>query len=92
MTSNSEVSCLPECWNDDERMTSMFLEFRNKTVNPTAWQSKITFWIDCINNFCCEKNKIMFDICDLEHAFLRKNRVPSVLDAVITQMRRYVIS
>ncbi|XP_051160153.1 charged multivesicular body protein 7 [Leptopilina boulardi] len=79
---------LPECWKQDDRMNSLFADFRNRSVNPQDWSSKYKFWHEIILELLDYSKSCCFSISDLNIAFKRNGRVPVCLSTVIQEMHR----
>ncbi|XP_031787382.1 charged multivesicular body protein 7 [Nasonia vitripennis] len=75
---------LPECWNQDERMKSLFAPFRNRSANPEDWNSKYKFWNQLIKTWTSYHARCSFSLTDLT-ANLKRNGcsalcLPTVLE------------
>lgn len=79
---------LPECWNQEERMSALFSPFRSKSVNPQDWVSKYKFWNDLIYEWLAHTMQCSFSIVDLNQAFKRKGCAPLCLLTVIEELSR----
>ncbi|XP_043469132.1 charged multivesicular body protein 7 [Leptopilina heterotoma] len=79
---------LPECWKQDDRMNSLFADFRNRSVNPQDWSSKYKFWHEVILELLDFSKSCCFSVSDLNIAFKRNGRVPVCLPTVIQEMFR----
>ncbi|XP_015598838.1 charged multivesicular body protein 7 [Cephus cinctus] len=82
------VDKLPECWNKDERMNSLFAQFRNRSVNPQDWDSKYTFWKNMISEWLGHQMRCSFSISDLNLAFKRNGRIPLCLSIVVQELHK----
>lgn len=82
---------MPEAWFIDERMNSMFAEFRNRSVNPQDWDSKYKFWEGIIASWLSYKKQCTFNIIQLSSTFKRKGRTPLCLSTVIEELYKYVV-
>lgn len=89
-TSNLENFQLPECWKDDVRMTVLFAQPRNESINPQDWTGKYKFWRELILDWAIRNDKILFDVEDLKKAFCRKGKYPASLNRVLEEMKKYV--
>ncbi|XP_011633418.1 charged multivesicular body protein 7 [Pogonomyrmex barbatus] len=79
---------LPECWNQEERMSAMFSPFRSKSANPQDWISKYKFWNNLIYEWLKHTMQCSFTIVDLNEAFKRKGCAPLCLITVIEELLR----
>lgn len=79
---------MPECWEKDDRMNSLFAEFRNRDVNPQDWDSKYRFWRGMISDWCKYKSRCSFSLSDLNKAFKRNGRTPACLSVVLRELYR----
>lgn len=77
---------MPEAWFIDERMNSMFAEFRNRSVNQQDWNSKYKFWEGIIADWLSNKKQCTFNILQLSSAFKRKGRTPHCLSTVLEEL------
>ncbi|XP_018364600.1 PREDICTED: charged multivesicular body protein 7 isoform X1 [Trachymyrmex cornetzi] len=79
---------LPECWNQEERMSALFSPFRSKSANPQDWISKYKFWNNLIYEWLKHTMQCSFSIVDLNEAFKRKGCTPLCLVTVIEELLR----
>ncbi|EZA52824.1 hypothetical protein DMN91_002056 [Ooceraea biroi] len=79
---------LPECWNQEERMSALFSPFRSKSANPQDWISKYKFWNDLIYEWLKHTMQCSFSVVDLSEAFRRKGCRPLCLVTVIEELLR----
>ena len=79
----------PDCWNDDTRMTVLFAPFRDKSLNTSSWNQKLTFWSNLIVSDCSKCNKLIIDSKYLTHRFTRKGKIPACIEQVIQEMQGY---
>ncbi|KYM99091.1 Charged multivesicular body protein 7 [Cyphomyrmex costatus] len=79
---------LPECWNQEERMSALFSPFRSKSANPQDWISKYKFWNNLIYEYLKHTMQCSFSIIDLNEAFKRKGCTPLCLVTVIEELLR----
>ncbi|XP_014219986.1 charged multivesicular body protein 7 [Copidosoma floridanum] len=82
------ANLLPECWNQDERMKSLYAPFRNRAVNPEDWNSKYKFWNQFIKTWsnyyaCCS-----FTLTDLNTNFKRNGCSALCLSTVLQELYR----
>lgn len=77
---------LPECWNDESRMNVLFAPFRNRSVNPQDWDSKLAFWRNLISQCCIYSKVYTFKIGDLQKLFNKDGRSPGCLNIVVDEM------
>ncbi|GAB1860046.1 Charged multivesicular body protein 7 [Camponotus japonicus] len=79
---------LPECWNQEERMSALFSPFRSKSANPQDWISKYKFWNNLIYEWLEYTMQCSFSIIDLNEAFKRRGCTPLCLVTVIEELIR----
>lgn len=79
-----------DIWLDDTRMSVLFAPFRDKSLNPSSWNQKISFWEQAISNECANNQTCIIDINSLQNKFSRKGKVPLCLDVVLEEMLRCV--
>lgn len=79
---------LPECWNQEERMSALFSPFRSKSANPQDWISKYKFWHNLIYEYLEYTMQCSFSIIDLSEAFKRRGCTPLCLATVIEELLR----
>ncbi|XP_076748835.1 charged multivesicular body protein 7 [Xylocopa sonorina] len=79
---------MPKCWNEEERIGSLFSPFRSKSVNPQDWVSKYKFWQNLIYEWLKHTKKSSFSIADLNSAFKRKGCTPLCLVTVVEELVR----
>lgn len=79
---------LPECWNQEERMSALFSPFRSKSANPQDWISKYKFWNNLIYEWLEYTMQCSFSIIDLNEAFKRRGCTPLCLVTVIEELLR----
>lgn len=79
---------MPECWSQDERMNSLFAQFRAKSVNPQDWNSKQKFWQGFIMDYLKSKMKCSFSIAEFNAAFKRNGCSPLCLPNVVEELMR----
>lgn len=78
----------PEAWKDDARMSVLFAPFRDKSLNPSSWNQKMTFWSNLIVSNCIDCGDIVIDVKTLPCRFERKGKTPICLNSVINEMER----
>lgn len=76
----------PLCWQDDERMDNLFAQFRDKSVNPINYESKMKFWKNLIHEYCKVKGSPIFSLNELCLAFQRQKKKPYCLDTVLEEL------
>ncbi|XP_011304103.1 charged multivesicular body protein 7 isoform X2 [Fopius arisanus] len=91
MSSNQEIhplprDLMPDAWFNDERMNSMFAEFRNRSVNPQDWDSKFKFWDSLLVNYLGYNAQVTFSVFQLSTIFKRKGRTPLCLSTVVEEL------
>lgn len=79
---------LPECWNQEERMSALFSPFRSKSANPQDWISKYKFWHNLIYEWLEYTMQCSFTIVDLNEVFKRRGCAPLCLVTVIEELVR----
>ncbi|XP_023292401.2 charged multivesicular body protein 7 [Lucilia cuprina] len=78
----------PKCWQDDARVQVLLAPFRDRSVNPENYDSKMKFWQDTIREYCLFKGKANFCKQELQSNFTKGQRVPCCLDVVLVEMQR----
>lgn len=78
----------PSCWQDDARVQVLLAPFRDRSVNPENYDSKMKFWQDTIRDYCLFKGKANFCKNELHHNFTKGVRVPCCLDLVLCEMQK----
>ncbi|TMW44425.1 hypothetical protein DOY81_010492 [Sarcophaga bullata] len=78
----------PACWQDDARVQVLLAPFRERSVNPENYDSKMRFWQDTIRDYCLFKGKANFCKQELQHKFTKGLRVPCCLDLVLNEMQK----
>ncbi|KAM4617079.1 charged multivesicular body protein 7 isoform 2-T3 [Polymixia lowei] len=87
--SNPNQMSLPPEWEDDERMTFLFSDFKeNRDVNTTDWDSKMDFWTSLIVQSCRVRGTVCLHLQELNKIFRRKGTLPLGLGTVIQCMAR----
>lgn len=81
---------LPSCWHNKTRINALFAPFRQKTVNPEDWESKLKFWSNLIKKWCEIKGCANFTMLELKKVFVENKRSPACLETVIQEMLKYV--
>lgn len=79
---------LPAVLNDELRAQALYAPFRERSVNPENYDSKMKFWKDIILEFCLHRGTSTFSKYELLQTFSIGQRVPSCLDTVIGEMQR----
>lgn len=77
---------LPECWDDEERVNVLFAPFRNRSVNPQDWDSKMAFWKNLIATYCTVNKVYTFKTTDLLKVFNKNGRSPGCLAIIVEEM------
>lgn len=85
---NLPLRQMPECWQDDAKMNALFAPFRKRETNPQGWDSKMSFWIKNIDNWCKENDRCIFTIVEIQQAFSRNGRKPQCISTVVNEMLR----
>lgn len=76
----------PLCWQDDERMDNLFAPFRDKSVNPVNYETKMKFWKNLIQEYCTIKGNPTVSLGELRSAFQRKGKKPYCIDTVLDEL------
>ncbi|KAI9579317.1 charged multivesicular body protein 7-like [Glossina fuscipes] len=76
----------PACWQDNVRMGFLLSTFRERTVNPESFDSKLQFWTNLIRDYCEYKGDANFNKEELKIRFTRNGHVPACLDTVLSNM------
>ncbi|KAL1122790.1 hypothetical protein AAG570_003116 [Ranatra chinensis] len=84
----SPIKGMPDCWQDEKRMNSLFLPFKKKELNPVDWESKMKFWRGSVEQWSLQKEDCLVSVKKLEAEFKRKERVPMCLATVIDNLLR----
>ena len=79
-----------DTWLDDTKMSVLFAPFRDKSLNPSSWKQKMSFWEQAISDECANSKTCIIDINSLQNKFSRKGKVPLCLDVVLEEMLRCV--
>lgn len=78
----------PADWQDDQTMDVLFSPFREKEINPQAWDQKMKFWTELILKECAFTNSALVDTDTLPMKFGRKGKIPVCLNTVMGEMHR----
>uniref|UniRef100_A0A1B0GDM0 Charged multivesicular body protein 7 n=1 Tax=Glossina morsitans morsitans TaxID=37546 RepID=A0A1B0GDM0_GLOMM len=76
----------PACWQDNVRMGFLLATFRERSVNPESYDSKLQFWTNLIRDYCEYKGDASFSKEELKIRFTRNAHVPACLDTVLSNM------
>lgn len=76
----------PHCWQDDERMENLFAPFRDKSVNPVNYETKMKFWKNLIQEYCKNHGNPIVSSGQLRTAFQRKGKRPYCIDTVLEEL------
>ncbi|XP_073838408.1 charged multivesicular body protein 7 [Musca autumnalis] len=79
---------LPSILKDESRVQALFAPFRERSVNPENYDSKMQFWKDVIMDLCIHKGKATFSKNELLQTFSLGRRIPSCLDTVLEDMQK----
>ncbi|KAJ8686286.1 hypothetical protein QAD02_022080 [Eretmocerus hayati] len=79
---------LPDCWNQDERMKSLFAPFRNRSVNAEDWNSKYKFWNQFVKKWASYHACCSFSLDDLNSKFKRNGCTALCLPTVLQELYR----
>ncbi|XP_058797791.1 charged multivesicular body protein 7 [Phymastichus coffea] len=80
------VDKLPECWNQEERMKSLFAPFRSRSVNPEDWSSKYKFWNQLIKTWAIYNAQCSITMSDLNLNFKRDGVTALCLPTVLQEL------
>lgn len=88
MTSQSGFpqDLLPKCWSDDTRMGVLFSPFRELSVNPENYRSKLKFWKEMISKYCEWRGTAEVTVQDIEEIFRRHEKKPYCIQKVFEEM------
>lgn len=78
----------PKFWDDDLKMDAWFAPFRNRDLNPLNYDNKMMFWKSSVDYFCTQTKQCYFNLNDLKRFFIRNDKIPSCLAAVLEEMIR----
>lgn len=78
----------PACWQDDARVQVLLAPFRERSVNPENYDSKMRFWQDTIRDYCLFKGKANFCKKELQDNFTKGLRIPCCLGLVLDEMQK----
>jgi ElaB/YqjD/DUF883 family membrane-anchored ribosome-binding protein len=73
-------------WEDSTRIDVLYSPFRTRSLNPEAYDSKMTFWMDTIEKWLDEENDVSFCLTRLFFAFTHNSKRPNCLIQVIQEM------
>lgn len=76
----------PVCWQDDERMQNLFAPFRDKSVNPVNYETKMKFWKNLIQEYCMVQGSATITLNELRSAFQRNGKKPYCLETVLEEL------
>ncbi|CAC5405984.1 CHMP7 [Mytilus coruscus] len=79
---------LPAVWSDDTRMSVLFAPFREKSLNPSSWKQKMSFWSQLILEESRSSLTSIIDLNSLQIKFTRNGKVPLCLDVVLEELLR----
>lgn len=85
---NLPLRHMPDSWQDDAKMNALFAPFRKRETNPQGWDSKMSFWIKNIDEWCTENDICIFTIVEIQQAFSRNGRKPQCISTVVNEMLR----
>lgn len=81
-----ESDFYPLCWQDDERMENLFAPFRDKSVNPVNYETKMKFWKNLIHEYCKIQGNSIVSLNHLRMAFQRKEKRPYCIETVLDEL------
>lgn len=76
----------PACWQEDDRMDNLFAPFRDKSVNPVNYETKMKFWKNLIQEYCIIRGNPTMSLGELRTAFQRNGKKPYCLDTVLEEL------
>lgn len=82
----TESDFYPLCWQDDERMENLFAPFRDRSVNPVNYETKMKFWKNLIQEYCKIQGNPIVSLGQLRLAFQRKEKRPYCIDTVLEEL------
>lgn len=86
-----EREYLPPCWEDNVRMNYLFSAFRqNREANEQDWDAKMTFWTECIEQYCKDNKTATIDSDQIATKFERNGVMPMGMNKVLKEMYRCV--
>lgn len=72
----------------EARLNVLYSPFRKREVNPQDWESKMSYWKDCIDQWCFKRRKCIFTLNNLQSVFVRNGRPAMCLSTVLENMLR----
>ncbi|PIK56578.1 putative charged multivesicular body protein 7 [Apostichopus japonicus] len=82
-----EREYLPPCWVDEDRINYLFSAFRkDRASNQQDWDTKLTFWVNCIEQYCKHCKTVVIDSSQISRQFERNGVVPMGMDTVLKEM------
>lgn len=72
----------------EARLNVLYSPFRKREVNPQDWESKMSYWKDCIDQWCYKRGKCIFTLNNLQSVFVRNGRPAMCLSTVLENMLR----
>ncbi|XP_030573106.1 charged multivesicular body protein 7 [Drosophila novamexicana] len=86
MDANNEEFKFPPVWRDRDKIRLLFANFHTRHWDIEAYDSKMIFWMDLINQYCTYLGKANFSLRELQLQFMRGEQIPACLDVVIAEM------
>lgn len=87
----TETPVEPLCdygFKSDDRLNVLYSPFRKREVNPQDWDSKMSYWKDCIDQWCFKRGRCIFTLNMLQSVFVRNGRPAMCLSTVLDNMLR----
>ena len=78
----------PDLLDDDDRMNVLYAPFRDKSINPIGYESKLNAWQDAIKNYMRSEKTAVIEVEQLTRAFSFKDKKPRCLDQVLIESIR----
>lgn len=79
---------LPDFWNDNARINSLYAPFRDRSVNARDWDAKLHFWTSLIDTWANYNKICSFTETEMRKWFIKNGRVPACIDVVMNEMHK----
>lgn len=86
MASISDYFTSSDLVSDPDRLHVLYSPFRDKTVNPKGYESKLKTWQDAIFRYMRMNNSVVVDPDELIRAFTIGDKKPSCLEEVLREL------
>jgi hypothetical protein len=73
-------------WKDSDRVSVLYGPFQNQTLNPDAWNAKMTFWVETIEKWLRLKKRSTLSLDLLERELSFQGRKPHCLKVVLLHL------